>query len=139
MNDNIAEIIKNVKQSLTNCPNDDCGSGLRNFGTSVSFDNTNQSIVVCICPECGTEWYFCRICKGNFVYVLRSQAAAKSHLKRIHSSTKKQDKSKEKSITIVKVNSKKTSVKTKPYLRNKTTTKIQRYSVCNEKSKFVFF
>jgi hypothetical protein len=77
-------ILDKYKETLSNCPNNSCGAGINNYGTTARYDNDDASIIVCSCPKCSTTWYICRYCKGSYMYVLLDKAAVLSHNKRLH-------------------------------------------------------
>ena len=77
-------ILDNYKDNLSNCPNDDCGAGINNFGTTARYDNNDDSAIVCTCPKCNHTWYLCRYCTGNYMYVLRTKELVRNHIKRHH-------------------------------------------------------
>ena len=87
-NDSI--LIKQIKDSLKGklfcCPFNDCGSGLSNNGTDVSFYHHDRGYVQCLCPKCNNRWFLCRTCGdlGKTVHPLLSFQAIRSHNYRLH-------------------------------------------------------
>jgi hypothetical protein len=77
-------ILNNYKETLSNCPNNNCGACINNYGTTAQYINSNASVTICTCPKCSTIWYLCRYCKGSYMYQLRDKAAVSSHNKRLH-------------------------------------------------------
>lgn len=77
-------ILEQYKETLSNCPNNQCGAGINNFSTTARYDNTDDSVVICLCPKCNVQWYLCRYCSGNYMYVLKNRQAVLAHIKRSH-------------------------------------------------------
>jgi hypothetical protein len=77
-------LLDNYKETLSNCPNDTCGAGIDNYGTTAVLDNHDDSVVICNCPKCRTTWYICRYCTGSYVYHLIDKQAVSLHMRRSH-------------------------------------------------------